>query len=230
MRGVALEASRPLAPPAAGARRLPSLEHHVPRRRGLQRARSLARRMGRRSGRRRVPRPELPFLLPAALGTARGRLREPVAALLGALSRALRRRRAPRGRRSLPRVPGAGDGESALVPGAASGGAPEDLQFHFEHPGAAPLRSGAGERVLRVSFAVWLTGLSGSGKSAIARELLAQLHARGVDAAVLESDVLRTQLTPFPRYDERDRDFFYSMLSRLGELVVENDRPVLIDA
>jgi len=81
-----------------------------------------------------------------------------------------------------------------------------------------------------VSFAVWLTGLSGSGKSAIARELLAQLHARGVDAAVLESDVLRTQLTPFPRYGEQDRDFFYAMLSRLGELVVENDRPVLIDA
>jgi adenylylsulfate kinase-like enzyme len=81
-----------------------------------------------------------------------------------------------------------------------------------------------------VSFAVWLTGLSGSGKSAIARELLAQLHARGVDAAVLESDVLRTQLTPFPRYDERDRDFFYTTLSRLGELLVESGRPVLIDA
>ena len=81
-----------------------------------------------------------------------------------------------------------------------------------------------------MSFAVWLTGLSGSGKSAIARELLAQLHARGVDAAVLESDVLRTQLTPFPRYDEQDRDFFYTLLSRLGQLVVENDRPVLFDA
>lgn len=81
-----------------------------------------------------------------------------------------------------------------------------------------------------MSFAVWLTGLSGSGKSAIARELLAQLHARGVDAAVLESDVLRTQLTPFPRYDEQDRDFFYTMLSRLGQLMVENGRPVLIDA
>lgn len=81
-----------------------------------------------------------------------------------------------------------------------------------------------------MSFAVWLTGLSGSGKSAIARELLAQLHARGVDAAVLESDVLRTQLTPFPRYDEQDRDFFYAMLSRLGALVAENGRPVLFDA
>lgn len=81
-----------------------------------------------------------------------------------------------------------------------------------------------------MSFAVWLTGLSGSGKSAIVRELLAQLHARGVDAAVLESDVLRTQLTPFPRYDEQDRDFFYATLSRLGSLLVESGRPVLFDA
>ena len=81
-----------------------------------------------------------------------------------------------------------------------------------------------------MSFAVWLTGLSGSGKSAIARELLAQLHARGVDAALLESDVLRTQLTPFPRYDEKDRDFFYGALSRMGELLVNIGRPVIFDA
>ncbi|HZM33107.1 MAG TPA: adenylyl-sulfate kinase [Burkholderiales bacterium] len=81
-----------------------------------------------------------------------------------------------------------------------------------------------------MSFAVWLTGLSGSGKSAIARELLAQLHVRGVDAAVLESDIMRTQLTPYPRYDEQDRDFFYEMLSRVGVLVVESGRPVVLDA
>jgi adenylylsulfate kinase-like enzyme len=81
-----------------------------------------------------------------------------------------------------------------------------------------------------MSFALWLTGLSGSGKSAIARELLARLHARGVDAAVLESDVLRTQLTPFPRYDEQDRDFFYEALSRTGELITALGRPVVFDA
>jgi adenylylsulfate kinase len=80
-----------------------------------------------------------------------------------------------------------------------------------------------------VSFAVWLTGLSGSGKSAIARELLAQLHARGVDAAVLESDVLRTQLTPFPQYEQTDRDFFYGAIVEIA-LVLLQQRPVLIDA
>lgn len=80
-----------------------------------------------------------------------------------------------------------------------------------------------------MSFALWLTGLSGSGKSAIARELLAQLHERGVDAAVLESDVLRTQLTPFPRYDEADRDFFYAALAEMAR-VLSGTRPVIVDA
>ena len=81
-----------------------------------------------------------------------------------------------------------------------------------------------------MSFAVWLTGLSGSGKSAIARELLALLHARGLDAAVLESDVMRTQLTPHARYDAAERDFFYAALAQLGAHVVAQGRPVIFDA
>ena len=79
-------------------------------------------------------------------------------------------------------------------------------------------------------FAVWLTGLSGSGKSAIARALAAALHARGVDCAVLESDVLRTQLTPFPRYDDAERDFFYGALVDIGRALIARDRPVVFDA
>lgn len=81
-----------------------------------------------------------------------------------------------------------------------------------------------------MSFAVWLTGLSGSGKSAIARELLALLHRRGIDAALLESDVLRTQLTPSPRYDQPERDFFYAGLMELGAFCVGRGVPVIFDA
>jgi adenylylsulfate kinase len=81
-----------------------------------------------------------------------------------------------------------------------------------------------------VSFAVWLTGLPACGKSAIARELVRALHERNVDAAVLESDVMRTQLTPFPRYDEPDRDFFYGSLAGIGILLVRRGRPVIFDA
>lgn len=81
-----------------------------------------------------------------------------------------------------------------------------------------------------MSFAAWLTGLSGSGKSAIARELVRLLHERGVEVSVLESDVMRTQLTPFPRYDDADRDFFYATLGDIGVLLVQQQRPVIFDA
>lgn len=81
-----------------------------------------------------------------------------------------------------------------------------------------------------MTFAVWLTGLPACGKSAIARELVRLLHERAVDAAVLESDVMRTQLTPFPRYDPADRDFFYGTLAEIGALLVRRARPVIFDA
>lgn len=80
-----------------------------------------------------------------------------------------------------------------------------------------------------MSFALWLTGLPASGKSAIARELVRRLHERGVEVSVLESDVMRTQLTPFPRYHDEDRDFFYGRLAEIGSLLVMH-RPVIFDA
>jgi len=80
-----------------------------------------------------------------------------------------------------------------------------------------------------MSFAVWLTGLSGAGKSAIAKEVLAALHDRGVAAALLESDVKRTQLTPFPSYSDTERDFFYRTLADFAVHLVK-DVPVIIDA
>ena len=81
-----------------------------------------------------------------------------------------------------------------------------------------------------MSFALWLTGRPASGKSAIARELVRLLHDRGVDVSVLESDVMRTQLTPFPRYDDADRDFFYRTLAEIGAQLVKGGRPVVFDA
>jgi adenylylsulfate kinase len=82
---------------------------------------------------------------------------------------------------------------------------------------------------MQVSFAVWLTGLSGSGKSSVARALLARLHDRGVEVSVLESDVLRTQLTPFPRYDDDERNFFYRAIADIGGYLAK-ERAVIFDA
>ena len=79
-------------------------------------------------------------------------------------------------------------------------------------------------------FALWLTGLPACGKSTIARELVAALHKRGVHAAHLESDVLRTQITPFPRYDEAERELFYAAMVELGAFLCGKNVPVVFDA
>ncbi len=81
-----------------------------------------------------------------------------------------------------------------------------------------------------MSFAVWLTGLSSSGKSAIAQALVGKLHERGVEAARLESDALRAMLTPFARYDDRGRDRFYATLLDFAAVLAAKGIPVVIDA
>ena len=79
-------------------------------------------------------------------------------------------------------------------------------------------------------FAVWLTGLPSSGKSTLAAALSKLLAARGVDAAVLESDVLRRVLTPHPVYSEEERDSFYRAMAYIGKLLVDHGVPVIFDA
>lgn len=82
----------------------------------------------------------------------------------------------------------------------------------------------------RNAFAVWVTGLPASGKSTLVRYLKAQLADRGIDAAVLESDVLRQILTPQPRYDEQEREAFYRQMVYIGRLLTQHGVPVIFDA
>jgi adenylylsulfate kinase len=80
------------------------------------------------------------------------------------------------------------------------------------------------------AFAIWITGLPASGKSTLARALRAQLAARGIEIAVLESDQLRTVFTPHPHYDEKERDTFYRQMVYVGVLLTSHGVPVLFDA
>ncbi len=86
------------------------------------------------------------------------------------------------------------------------------------------------ENSRKPAFAVWITGLPASGKSRIAAAAKAQLAARGIDIAVLESDALRAILTPHPNYSEEERDHFYRQMLYIGMLLIEHGVPVLFDA
>jgi len=80
------------------------------------------------------------------------------------------------------------------------------------------------------AFAVWLTGLPASGKSAITRALVHELASRGIPVAVMESDALRAILTPDATYRNDERDAFYRAVAALGALLVTQGVPVVFDA
>ena len=79
-------------------------------------------------------------------------------------------------------------------------------------------------------FAVWLTGAPAAGKTTIARELAAQLEKEGVRPVHLESDALRSILTPQPTYEREERDRFYAALADLAALLSAQGLAVLLDA
>ena len=79
-------------------------------------------------------------------------------------------------------------------------------------------------------FAVWLTGLPSSGKSAVAEALSRLLREAGVSVDVLDSDALRHRLTPHPKYTDEERDWFYDVVLFLVELLTRNGLNVLIAA
>jgi adenylylsulfate kinase len=81
-----------------------------------------------------------------------------------------------------------------------------------------------------MSWAIWITGPPGSGKSAIARGVEAELRALGQAVTRLELDEIRKSITPAPRYTDRERDIVYRALGYMAALLVETGVPVLIDA
>lgn len=82
----------------------------------------------------------------------------------------------------------------------------------------------------RQAFAVWLTGLPASGKSAIAGQLKSRLAEAGFVVEVLESDAVRRVLTPIPSYKPEERELFYRALAFFGSRLVAHGVPVVFDA
>src|SRR6267143_5512917 len=55
-------------------------------------------------------------------------------------------------------------------------------------------------------FTLWLTGLSGAGKTTLAARLAAELSVRGVNVEVLDGDEVRTNLSKGLGFSKEDRD------------------------
>jgi len=80
---------------------------------------------------------------------------------------------------------------------------------------------------MQSGFTVWLTGLSGAGKSTIAGHLRLELERQGRAVEVLDGDVVRTHLSKGLGFSREDRDtniariaFVASLLTRHGVAVI----------
>ena len=81
-----------------------------------------------------------------------------------------------------------------------------------------------------MSWAIWITGPPGSGKSSVARAAAALLRARGEPVTVLELDAIRKKITPAPQYTDAERDLVYRALGYMAATLVEAGVPVIVDA
>ncbi len=84
---------------------------------------------------------------------------------------------------------------------------------------------------IKMSWAIWITGLPGSGKTSIAQKVRDILVDAEVDVKVLELDEIRRFITPEPSYSEKEREIVYAALVYMAKLmVIECGKPVIIDA
>jgi adenylylsulfate kinase len=94
-----------------------------------------------------------------------------------------------------------------------------DHIYAHEHPESDRARGGG--------FTIWLTGLSGSGKTTVAHLLGPALDARGLVVEYLDGDTVRTHLSKGLGFSKEDRDtnigrigWVASRLTRHGATVI----------
>jgi adenylyl-sulfate kinase len=75
----------------------------------------------------------------------------------------------------------------------------------------------------RKGFTLWFTGLSGAGKTTLARLVETELIARGYKVEVLDGDVIRTNLSKGLGFSKEDRDTNIRRIGFVCNLLTRND-------
>src|SRR5712692_7193398 len=72
-------------------------------------------------------------------------------------------------------------------------------------------------------FVIWLTGLPGSGKTTIAKVLQPRLREIGMNAELLDGDVVRRELSPELGFTKQDREIHARRVVYLCKLLSRNN-------
>jgi adenylylsulfate kinase len=79
-------------------------------------------------------------------------------------------------------------------------------------------------------FAIWLTGLPGSGKSAISDKLKKILFRNKIKCHILRMDEMRKVVTPQPTYSDQERQIVYNSFCYLAKKLVNLNNNIIMDA
>lgn len=77
-------------------------------------------------------------------------------------------------------------------------------------------------------FVVWLTGLPGSGKTAVARSLEKTLKDRGLKVEVLDGNEIRERLSPELGFSKKDREIHARRVAYIAKLLARNGVSVIV--
>jgi len=79
-------------------------------------------------------------------------------------------------------------------------------------------------------FTLWMTGLSGAGKTTLTNALVKELHERGVSIEVLDGDEVRTNLSKGLGFSKEDRDTNVRRIGYVSRLLSRNGVGVITAA
>ena len=77
---------------------------------------------------------------------------------------------------------------------------------------------------------IWFTGLSGSGKSTIANQLVERLRTAGKKVELLDGDVVRTNLSKGLGFSKEDRDTNIRRIGFVSKLLTRNGVAAIVAA
>jgi adenylylsulfate kinase len=84
--------------------------------------------------------------------------------------------------------------------------------------------------MLKAPWTIWITGLSGSGKTTIAKRILELLESRRDKADYLRLDEIRQVITPNPVFTKEEREFVYRSSVYIAHILNRHNINVVIDS
>ena len=81
-----------------------------------------------------------------------------------------------------------------------------------------------------MSWLIYITGLPGSGKSTIAKNLLELLASEKIEAVYLRLDEIRKEIVSEPQYTEEERERVYQGYAKRGLELIREGKNVILDA